>query len=117
MPIAFGHIELFVRDTLASRDFYHDILGFDVEEVQNDTFVWLRSGSMLILLRPGEARAAATDYQHSEAALVLYTSDVTASAALLRSRGLTFLGTDGSDQCLTFTDPDGHWFQLADPAG
>ncbi len=31
------------------------------------------------------------------------------------SKGLEFRGTDGSDECLTFTDPDGNWFQLTDP--
>jgi hypothetical protein len=28
---------------------------------------------------------------------------------------LTFRGDDGGDAFPTFTDPDGHWFQLANP--
>ena len=36
-----------------------------------------------------------------------------AAPGRLRERGLEFRGTDGSESCLTFMDPDGNWFQLA----
>ena len=42
-------------------------------------------------------------------------TDLEKSRNELISRGLIFRGTDGSDECLTFTDPDGNWFQLTDP--
>ena len=42
--IRFGHTEIFVREPLISKDFYEKILGFDLVEVQNDIFVWLRLG-------------------------------------------------------------------------
>jgi hypothetical protein len=45
---------------------------------------------------------------------VFYTDDVDKTAAELRARGLVFRGEDGPG-CLTFTDPDGHWFQLVNP--
>jgi catechol 2,3-dioxygenase-like lactoylglutathione lyase family enzyme len=110
-----GHIELFVRDPLVSLAFYHDVLGFDVVDVQQDTFVWLRSGDVELLLRPGTADGARSEYWQAPAGIVLYTNDLPSMRSHLESCGIRFQGTDGSDGCLTFTDPDNHWFQLVDP--
>jgi catechol 2,3-dioxygenase-like lactoylglutathione lyase family enzyme len=38
-----GHIELFVKDPLASKEFYESVLGFEVIAVQGSDFVWVRS--------------------------------------------------------------------------
>src|SRR2546428_8088157 len=108
-----GHIELFVRDPLASREFYEKVLGFEVVAVQG-RHVWLKLGAVEVLLRPGSA-AKAPDYGSAAAGFVLYTHDLATTASRLRERGLVFDGTDGSDKCLTFCDPDGHWFQLVNP--
>ena len=43
------------------------------------------------------------------------TNNVAQAARRLSQRGLAFQGNDGSNECLTFTDPDGHWFQLVNP--
>lgn len=110
-----GHIELFVRDPLESMKFYRDVLGCEVVAVQAEQFVWLNRGPIELLLRPGSGPSPSEQYSRSSAGIVLYTGDLAATAAELSARGLTFQGTDGSDQCLTFTDPDGHWFQLVDP--
>jgi catechol 2,3-dioxygenase-like lactoylglutathione lyase family enzyme len=117
LNVQLGHIELFVRDPLASRDFYVNVLGFELIDVQDGRFVWLLAGNLQILLRPapGQTAPAADDYRDAAAALVLYTDDLDQTAADLRARGLNFRGTDGSDKCLTFTDLDGHWFQLVNP--
>lgn len=111
----FGHTEVFVKDPLRSKDFYIDILGFELETIQNEKFVWLKSGSCVILLRPGRGTPEAPDYQSSKSGFVLYTNDLDTTKAELTGRGLEFKGTDGSDKCLTFTDPDGNWFQLVNP--
>ncbi len=111
-----GHIELFVRDPLASRAFYEDVLGGDVVAVQGRQFVWIKLGDMELLLRPGVAGPPTSTYRDAASGTVLYTDDLPAEAQKLRARGLSFAGTDGSDDCLTFTDPDGHWFMLVDPA-
>ncbi len=110
-----GHIELFVKNPLKSRDFYRDVLGFEEIAVQEGGFVWMRSGEAEILLRPGKNLNRTFDYQHASVGIVLYTGDLGTTSTELKSRGLTFQGTDGSDRCLTFTDPDGNWFQLVDP--
>jgi catechol 2,3-dioxygenase-like lactoylglutathione lyase family enzyme len=110
-----GHIELFVADTIKSLRFYRDILGFTVEMVQNDTFVWMKSGDITLLLRPGHNKVDRTEYKSYPQGIVLYTDNLDEMREKLSNRGLTFQGTDGSPGCLTFTDPDGHWFQLVDP--
>lgn len=115
MELSFGHIELFVKDPLSVKDFYTDILKFELEEIQQDKFVWLKKGSFTILLRPGNPPEAAPNYQSARKAFVLYTNDLDKTGAELLERGLMFKGTDGSDRCLTFSDPEGNWFQLVNP--
>ena len=108
-----GHIELFVENPMKSKDFYVDVLGFELVVVQENQFVWVKSGVIEILLRPGKNASPPDTY--SGAGIALYTDNVQSSAEQLRQRGLEFKGTDGSDSCLTFTDLDGHWFQLVNP--
>jgi catechol 2,3-dioxygenase-like lactoylglutathione lyase family enzyme len=110
-----GHIEIFVSDPLKSKDFYVDVLGFEVVAVQQKRFVWLRRDDREVLLRPGRAAAAASSYAGAAITLVLYTDDLPRTKRDLEARGLVFRGTDGTDRCPTFTDPDGNWFQLVNP--
>lgn len=110
-----GHIELFVNDPVKSLEFYNKVLGFELIEIQNEKFVWLSSGSYTILLRPGKNTDGYGNYQSAKSGIVLYTDNLLKTADEFKSRGLIFKGTDGSDKCLTFTDPDGNWFQLVDP--
>lgn len=111
--IRLGHIEIFVQAPLKSRDFYVDILGFELDAVQGENFVWVKSGEQEILLRRGANTAPAPDYQHAPAALVLYTDDLPRTRADLEAKGVVFRGDDMGSP--TFADPDGNWFQLADP--
>ena len=110
-----GHIELFVREPLAAKDFYVDVLGFELLDVQAEALVWLRLGGQEFLLRPGTPPAPAPSYAASSHGLVLFTDDLEGTKRRLEDRGLEFRGTDGSDDCPVFMDPDGHWFQLVDP--
>jgi catechol 2,3-dioxygenase-like lactoylglutathione lyase family enzyme len=112
-----GHIELFVRNPMQSMEFYRDLLGFDVVDVQQETFVWLRSGEVELLLRPGTGDTPVSEYWNASSGIVLYTDDLAATRERLESHGLVVRGHDGADSCLTFTDPDNHWFQLVDPTG
>lgn len=114
-----GHIEFFVSDTMASISFYRDILGFELMHFQDGKFAWLRLGTCEILLRPAVPGipdvAEKKEYQDASIGIVLYTDDLDKTAGELMSRGLEIRGTDASDRCLTFTDPDGNWFQLVNP--
>ncbi len=113
--IAFGHIEIFVEDTLKAKEFYEKVLGFEIVEIQHDKFVWLKLGENSFLLRPGKNEIHPEEYKNSKSGFVLYTDDLKKTKEVLIERGLEFKGTDGSDECLTFTDLDGNWFQLVNP--
>ena len=116
MNPVFGHIEVFVKDPMSAKDFYINVLGFELDTIQNDKFVWLKSGTYVILLRPGKEQAEQPDYQSARAGFVMYTDNLEKTKSELARRGLEFKGTDGSDKFLTFTDPDGNWFQLVNPS-
>ena len=107
-----GHLELFCENPTRSKEFYQDVLGFEVEAVQKETFVWLKNGETSILLRPGGTKIRTEDYGSTSVGFVLYTDDLDKTVDELVARGLSFKGTDGSERFPTFTDPDGNWFQL-----
>jgi catechol 2,3-dioxygenase-like lactoylglutathione lyase family enzyme len=112
----FGHIELFVRDPLASLRFYERIPGCKLVEVQGGgASVWIAFGEIQVLLRRGNPQTASDKYQTAEAGIVLYTDNFDEETSTLLDRGLKFSGDDGSDREPTFTDLDGHWFQIVDP--
>lgn len=120
MEIKMGHIEVFVEDPMASKDFYCGMLGFELDTIQQEKFVWLRAGEYTILLRPAGGsqtgnKSRGEEYRSAEKGFVLYTNDLETAKTDLESKGLVFKGTDGSERCLTFTDPDGNWFQLVNP--
>ena len=111
-----GHLEVFVCDLHVARDFYVDVLGCELVEPESDHVAWVTLDKQLLLLRPGEPRETVERYDQASLAIVLYTTGLDETRAALEARGLVFEGTDGSPRCLTFTDPDGNWYQLVDPA-
>src|SRR5262245_51184505 len=116
MPIKLGHIELFVQDPARSREFYLDMLEFEViAEQGGGSFIWLKSGDREILLRRATSPPKPESYQQSGIAFVMYTDDLAATLSKLKSRGLVPRGEDGGAKCPTFVDPDGHWFQVVNP--
>jgi len=111
MKIEIGHTEVFVNNPLKAKEFYIDVLGYEIEEIQHEKFVWLKKDSSLLLLRPGTPKNPAT-YQETNIAFVIYTDNMEEAKDFFKSKGIKFKGTDGSPNCLTFTDADGNWFQL-----
>ncbi|MHA2365531.1 MAG: VOC family protein [Candidatus Hodarchaeales archaeon] len=108
-----GHIELFVEDITQSLYFFCNILNFELVADQGE-FQWIKLGDIEILLRPGTGNNV-DFYQNASQAIVFYTNNLDKTAKILKSKGLVFKGTDRSENCLTFSDPDGHWFQLVNP--
>lgn len=105
------HVEIFVAEPMKAKDFYRDVLGFEVTAIQGEKFVWLKLGDKEILLRPRVAGERNTrPFDASDANIVLCSEDPVGTLRQLRSRGLEIKGDDGG--CPTFTDPDGNWFQL-----
>ncbi len=111
----FGHVEIFVKDPMKSKNFYESILGFKVIDIQDESFVWLKSDEFHLLLRPGNPGESPAEYSSSNTGFVIYTDDLQETVERLESNGLRFNGNDGSEKCPTFRDPDGNWFQLVDP--
>lgn len=109
-----GHIELFVKNASASKEFYESVLGFEVVAVQSPDQVWVRCGEVEILLRKGNPTNS-NQYESSNNGIVLYTDELESTSQALAKRGLIFKGTIDTEKCLTFTDLDGHWFQLVNP--
>ena len=109
-----GHIEIFVKDCKTSKDFYCNVLGFE-HVADQGVNQWVKLGDIEILLRQGNYNQNIATYQDSSHGLVIYTSNLEKTAEKLRKNGLEFKGTDGNENCLTFTDIDGHWFQLVNP--
>jgi catechol 2,3-dioxygenase-like lactoylglutathione lyase family enzyme len=105
-----GHVEIPSSDPLRSLAFYRDVLGFALDVVQADRFVWMTSGGVTVLIRPGFESAPDDDLAGHN--LVLYSDDLASDAARLREAGVAF--TERAS-CLHFRDPDGHWLQLVDP--
>lgn len=115
MNFKIGHIELFVKDPIKSKDFYEQVLGFEVVAVQGEKFVWVKAGDMEILLRPGDPSKSANSYAEANMGIVLYSSDLAETLQAYRARGLDIEPMPGEPDCYGFKDPDGHWFQLVDP--
>ncbi|MCB9896265.1 MAG: VOC family protein [Planctomycetes bacterium] len=110
-----GHIELFVKDPLAAKEFYTGVLGAELVSEQADgRIVWVKLGELEILLRPGEPGDSPDIYKLARSGICLYTDDLDTEIARLKLRGLAFEGDDG-EGCPTFRDPDGNWFQLVNP--
>lgn len=114
MELKSGHIELFVADPLQAKEFYRK-LGFRVQEIQLERYVWMGLDGLTILLRPDRTPLSTDTYQKAPSGIVLYTDNLSEARTELESKGIQFKGTDGSDYCLTFTDDDGNWFQLVNP--
>lgn len=115
IDLRFGHIEILSSDPHRLKSFYCDVLGFELEIIQNEQYIWLNKGEMTILIRPGEPPQPAGRYEDAPTGFILYTSNVQETLRVLVANGLEIKGTVDSDKCFTFTDPDGNWFQLVDP--
>lgn len=113
MELKGGHIELFVQNIEESFHFYHSILGCTLIADQGSVR-WLAFGGHELLLRPGKPPTGSS-YSSAPFGLVFYTDNLEDAKNTLEQKGIVFKGTDGSDKCLTFNDPDGHWLQLVNP--
>lgn len=108
MQARVGHIEIFVKDAAASRDWYVANLGAKPVSDQGE-FQWVAVDGTELLLRPGGG-SHAEGYRDTSVALVLYVKDADQFRSHLEGNGVQVTHGD-NDGCLTFQDPDGHWIQ------
>lgn len=110
-----GHLEIMARDPHVTAEFYCALLDVQIETVQHETYIWLATSPIPILLRPGRSEHHDAGYQDSSSAIVIYTSQLEAELARLAALGIVPSAYDGSPLCPLFRDPDGTWIQLVDP--
>lgn len=103
-----GHIEVFVNDAAASRDWYVANLGAKPVSDQGE-FQWVAIGETELLFRPGKG-SHAENFRDASLALVLYVEDAEQLRSHLEQNGVQVTHGD-NDECLTFQDSDGHWIQ------
>jgi len=110
-----GHLELFVAEPHKAKEFYVNALGFELVAEQGESFAWVKSGGIEILLRPGAGQPKGNVYRSASSAIVLYCDDLLKTKQRLEENGVLFTGDDGGEDCPVFQDPDGNWFQLVNP--
>jgi catechol 2,3-dioxygenase-like lactoylglutathione lyase family enzyme len=114
MELKLGHFEIFVREPVKTGEFYQQILGFELDEIQAGKYVWLNKNNVTVLLRPGNPKNESKAYQQTSIAMVMYSEDAEQAVRELKEKGVEFKGDDGPG-CYTFCDPEGNWIQLVKP--
>lgn len=89
------HVEIFVSDPMKSKDFYQNVLGFQVETIQKEKYVWMKMGEKEILLRPRNGPANTRQFHSSDSNIVLCSDDPVAELKRMKSVGLEVKGDDG----------------------
>jgi len=116
-PLGLDHVVLHVRDQVASRRFYEDVLGCTLDHVnERIALVQLRFGDHLIDLLPGE-RGTGGGLDHF--CLSIRCGDLGPVRDELRARGVVIdseivdrRGAFGSGPSLYIQDPDGYRIEL-----
>ena len=94
----FGHIELFVNNPGISKEFFVNVLNFELVSDQNPSTIWVKMNETELLLREGKG-SKTLNYKESNVGLVIYTDKLLKSKEELEGRGLIFQGIDESDKC------------------
>jgi glyoxylase I family protein len=118
--VSIHHVSLLVSDTRRALEFYHGILGLDVDQsrpVMDFPGAWLLAGTQQIHLIeiPGRARVA-TPATHGgrDWHVALAVSDLEALAVALSGRGIGYTMSRSGRRALFCRDPDGNAIELVE---
>jgi glyoxylase I family protein len=118
--VSIHHVSLLVNDTQRALDFYHGILGLEVDRnrpVTDFPGAWLLAGGQQIHLIeiPGRSRTA-TPAGHGgrDWHVALAVSDLEEPAAALTRRGVVFTMSRSGRRALFCRDPDGNAIELVE---
>ena len=120
MIVSIHHVSLLVSDTRRALDFYHGILGLEVDPHRPELGfpgAWLRIADQQIHLieMPERVRAAApSTHGGRDWHVALTVSDLDALAAALESRGIGFTLSRSGRRALFCRDPDGNAIELVE---
>jgi catechol 2,3-dioxygenase-like lactoylglutathione lyase family enzyme len=113
-----SHVMLGVSSVEQSLPFYRDKLGMKVQH-QIPGFAFLDGGSLTLALSEEIWRSMGKTAGAME--LVLAVSEVKASYAAMRERGVAFVNEprviNGREWAANFRDPDGHLLSIFGPPG
>jgi len=118
--VSIHHVSLLVSDTQRALDFYHGILGLEVDQsrpVMDFPGAWLRAGTQQIHLIeiPGRARAAtSSDHGGRDWHVALAVSDLDAPVSALSRRGIEYTLSRSGRRALFCRDPDGNVIELVE---
>lgn len=112
-------VTVFASDYAASREFYRDTLGMDVEETGPDTLIARRDGLEVRVDGGAKPRKRKRGWmQEAGVYLTLETDDFEAYHAELTRRGAKFLGEisedDDGKRYAGIADPDGLLIEIAE---
>ena len=118
--ISIHHVSLLVNDTQRALDFYHGILGLEVDRnrpVMDIPGAWLLAGTQQIHLIeiPGRARTA-TPAGHGgrDWHIALAVLDLERLAATLTECGVAYTLSQSGRRALFCRDPDGNAIELVE---
>jgi glyoxylase I family protein len=118
--VSIHHVSLLVSDTQRALEFYHGILGLEVDQsrpVMDFPGAWLLVGTRQIHLIeiPGRARAA-TPAAHGgrDWHVALAVSDLDVLASALTGRGIGYTLSRSGRRALFCRDPDGNAIELVE---
>jgi glyoxylase I family protein len=118
--VSIHHVSLLVSDTQRSLDFYHGILGLEVDQsrpVMDFPGAWLLAGTQQIHLieMPDRARAA-TSAAHGgrDWHVALSVSDLGELEAALSKCGIGYTMSRSGRRALFCRDPDGNAIELVE---
>jgi catechol 2,3-dioxygenase-like lactoylglutathione lyase family enzyme len=112
-------VTVFASDYAASKAFYRDTLGMDIEELGPDTLVARRDGLEVRVDGGAKPRKRGRSWmQEAGVYLTLETDDFQALHDELERRGARFLGEisedDGGKRYAGLADPDGLLIEIAE---
>ena len=120
MILSIHHVSLLVSDTPRALDFYHGVLGLEVDPQRPELGfpgAWLRVGDRQIhLIEMPERARAATPAAHGgrDWHLALAVTDLDMLAAALTKRGIAFTLSRSGRRALFCRDPDGNAIELVE---
>ena len=118
--VSIHHVSLLVSNTQRALDFYHGILGLEVDRsrpAMDFPGAWLLAGTRQIHLieMPGRARAATpADHGGRDWHVALAVSDLDVLASALNVHGIGYTLSRSGRRALFCRDPDGNAIELVE---
>ena len=118
--VAINHVSLLVADTLRALDFYHGLLGLDIDESRPELDfpgAWLIVGAgqiHLLELPQTNRQAALPEHGGRDRHVAMNVTDLDAVVAMLESAGIRYTLSRSGRRALFCRDPDGNAIELVE---